>query len=301
MTGHNSAYIEDKCIGVGTRLRIVRSGEVIPKVDAVLLPFCHPRLPSKCPECGGGLRREGVNLVCEAENCVARKCRQKEHFFKSLDIKGFGPSAIEKLATVPLHHFFDQMEDVHYIGFGFGKTQSVNLNHAIQDRKNTPVHPAKFLAALGIDGLGESTAKKILAEMSFMDLVFTTPDALMNIPSIGAATASSIVAGLQNNLPLIETLIRHFKFEVSTEPESGSIAGKMAGMSIVFTGKMETGSRKDCEALAMQNGATIHGSMTSATTHLICGANVGKAKTDKAVKLGTKVLSEAEFLKLIDS
>ncbi|MBI9112227.1 helix-hairpin-helix domain-containing protein [Maridesulfovibrio ferrireducens] len=300
VTGHNSAYIEDKCIGVGTRLRIVRAGEVIPKVDEVLKATT-PRLPSNCPECGGWLHREGVNLICDAENCVARQCRQKEHFFKTLDIKGFGPSTVEKMATVPLHHFFDQMDDVHYIGFGFGKTQSVNLNSAIQDRKANPVNPAKFLAALGIDGLGESTAKKILTEMSFMDLVFATPDALMNIPSIGAATASSIVAGLQNNLSLIEKLIHHFKFEVSTEPESGSIAGKMTGMSVVFTGKMETGSRKDCENLAIQNGANVQGSITATTTHLICGANVGKAKTDKAAKSGAKVLSEAEFLKLIKS
>lgn len=178
VTGHNAKFMEDHGIGMGTRLRIIRSGEVIPKVDAVL-EKTDVYIPTYCPECNERLTRDGVSLICRSNNCVAQQCRQKEHFFKTLEIKGFGPAAIEKLATVPLVHFFEQMDVNHYVGFGFGMQQSVNLNDAIQTRKAKSVTPAKFLAAFGIDGLGESTAKKSLrcsASMkSFSSLLSNSP------------------------------------------------------------------------------------------------------------------------------
>ncbi|HAS89203.1 MAG TPA: hypothetical protein DCS48_07845 [Desulfovibrio sp.] len=295
VTGHNADYLESNGIGLGTRLRIIRSGEVIPKVDEVLSATL-ANIPKQCPECGSQLEREGVALVCHSDNCVAKLCRQKAHFFKVLEIKGFGPAAIEKLATVPLVHFFEQMDVNHYVGFGFGMQQSVNLNAAIQARKAKSVTPAKFLAAFGIDGLGESTAQKILDAMRLEDLLFSTPDDLTHIPCIGEVTAHSIAAGLQENLTTIKMLMDHFKFEAAREPESGALAG----YKVVFSGKMELGSRKAIAELAKKHGADVLSSITAATTHLVCGANVGKAKTDKAEKLKVMVLSEENFMELID-
>lgn len=295
VTGHNAAFMESNSIGVGTRLRIIRSGEVIPKVDEVIAATL-TSLPKQCPECFSHLVRDGVSLVCNSNNCVARQCRKKEHFFKTLDIKGFGPSAVEKLATVPLNHLFDQMDVNHYVGFGFGLKQSVNLNKAIQSRKAKSVNPARFLKAFGIHGLGESTAKKILAEMNLDEIILATPYQLAAVPSVGEKTAHAIAAGLQENLHLIQKLKPYFKFEEEQEPKSGSLAG----FTLVFSGKMEFGNRKDMQNLAKQHGADVHNSITAATTHLVCGASVGKAKTDKAAKLKVMVLSEENFMELVN-
>ena len=296
VTGHNADYLESNGIGEGTRLRIVRAGEVIPKVDAVLSATL-PNIPKQCPECGSLLERDGVSLICRSGNCIAQQCRQKEHFFKVLEIKGFGPAAIEKLATVPLIHFFEQMDVNQYVGFGFGMQQSVNLNQAIQDRKSKSVTPARFLATFGIEGLGESTAKKILSKMSFEELLCAGPAELAAIPSVGAITSHSISDGLDEHCLLIESIAHHFKFEDDRETESGSLSG----CKVVFSGKMEFGSRKAISKFAEQYGAEVQGSLTSSTTHLVCGANVGAAKTDKAAKLNVKVLSEEEFLKIAAS
>ncbi|MBI9110017.1 BRCT domain-containing protein [Maridesulfovibrio ferrireducens] len=295
VTGHNAEYINNNGIGVGAEIEIIRSGEVIPKIEKVI-SRAELDFPCYCPACNSFLIPRGPNLICENPDCIAKSCRSKEHFFKTLDIKGFGPAAVEKLATEPLNRFFEKTDVHYYIGFGFGKQQSVNLNQAIQDRKTKSVNPAKFLAAFGIDCLGESTAKKILSKLSIEELLESTSSTLSIIPGIGEVVALSIVYGLRQNLSLIKNIMRHFKFEVAAEPQSGSLKG----MSVVFTGTLKTGSRADCEALAMQNSATVQSSLTASTTHLICGAKVGKTKTDKAVKVGAKVLTEAEFLTMLN-
>lgn len=293
VTCHNAEYVQANGIGAGAVVRIVRAGEVVPKIHSVITS-AETDVPEECPECGWDLHWQGPALVCSAPVCAAQRVGTLQHFLQTMEVKGFGPNAVDKLRNVPLERILDlRMPD--FLGRGFGEKTARNMERAILARLSTPLAPYRLLAALGISNLGESMARKILQCMTLDELLAADVDTLCDIPSIGDFYAVYLTSQLHSRKGLIERL----RSLLVLEEPARAVAGTLAGSSFVFTGKMQAGSRKECEALAAGHGAAVQKSVTSATTHLVCGENVGKAKKDRAAKVGAAVLDEAAFLALV--
>ncbi|PKN42614.1 MAG: DNA ligase [Deltaproteobacteria bacterium HGW-Deltaproteobacteria-18] len=301
VTAHNAGLMEKKGLGPGAQIEIIRSGEVIPKVEAVLVP-APTTLPEICPSCGTALVRENDFLICGNEHCPDQVVQTIEHWFKTLgNADWFGRKTVEKL----VRSGYDSLEKVYELGeeefraMGFGPVQSSNLAEAVYLSRTREVEDWRFLAALGIEDLGKGDSRKLLGQFRLQDLPEVTRDQIEAIHGFGAITASSIAAGLQRVAPTLRHLLDlGFKIMATGAAREQVADSALAGRHVVFTGKMR-GSREDMQEEARAQGALVQSAVNSKTDFLICGENVGASKLAKARQFGTAILQEDEYLRLI--
>ncbi|KZX78293.1 hypothetical protein A3715_10520 [Oleiphilus sp. HI0009] len=302
ITAHNIGYMKKHGLGVGAKISALRSGEVIPKHEKTMLE-ADVDIPEKCPCCNSKTEVKKDFLVCTNESCHDRLVASLNSFFEKLaSIDLFGPVACDKLVSAGYNTateiFSMDVDDFEKIGFGSG--QAKNLKAELVESKNRAVDDFRILAAMGIEHLGRGDSKKLLKHRLLEDVSGMSKDELLAIDGFGDITATSI----SENMPLIsddllfftryfENIIRTpMKTEVNTD-------SAIAGMNVVFTGKMTQGSRDDMKAQAESLGATCQSSVNKKTNLLIIGEKVGKAKLDKATSLGVKIIEEEAYLELI--
>lgn len=308
-TLHNEDEIIKKDIRIGDTVIIQRAGDVIPEVVKVIdekrtgkeKKF---KMPAICPECGS----EIVRLKGEvAHRCVNISCpaQLKEHIrhFASrgaMDIEGLGEKLSAqlfdaKLIADPADLYFLTKDKLLELDRQADKSAQ-NLIDSIGRSKNPPLD--KFIFALGIRHVGERTAK-LLAERfgSSENLMATKIEDLTAINEIGPEIAASIVEFFHE--PKNKAVMKKFeKAGVIPQKKEISHNAPLAGKSFVFTGTMESMSRNDAKEIVENMGGTIHSSVTKKTTYVVAGTDPG-SKLDKAKSAGIKIISEAEFLKLI--
>jgi DNA ligase (NAD+) len=294
-TVHNYTILKERGIGVGARLTIIRSGEVIPKIEAVITRSDNLDIPTHCPSCGEELIEDGAFLTCIGQSCPAQLSARLYHFFHTINIaKGFGDSAVDKLVeanilSVPkiLTMTATDFEDA-----GFGSGQAANLKDGIDTLKNTPIVPWLFLGALGIHHMGKGSSQTLLDNFGTVDkLRSASVNDIMAISGFGDKTAPYIHAALQRRSSEIDALLEVLTLkEAQTQLKGHSLDG----MLLVFTGTMTEG-RNAMETLARDYGANIGSSVSKKTTALVTGTDVGATKIGKAEKMGVAVWSEAEF------
>jgi DNA ligase (NAD+) len=218
-----------------------------------------------------------------------------------MDIEGLGEKVSAqlfdaKLIADPADLYFLSKEQLVALDRQAEKSAQ-NLIEAIQKSKNPPLD--KFIYALGIRHVGERTAKLLTARFGRIEkLIAAKKEDLTAINEIGPEIAASIVEFFreQNNINVMK------KFnKASIVPQNKEIADNapLQGKSFVFTGTMENMGRNDAKALVENLGGTIHSSVTKKTTYVVTGSEPG-SKLDKAKSSGIKILSEEEFLKLIN-
>jgi DNA ligase (NAD+) len=178
----------------------------------------------------------------------------------------------------------------------FGELSAHKLVENIQATKNPPL--AKFITAIGIRHIGAQTAIDLAAHFKTLDnLRDATEKDLTEMPGIGITVAESILAWFadEDNLALLDKLK-----EIGVEPvyEDNS-NGKLAGLGFVVTGTLDSMGRDEAAEKIRALGGEFHSSVVKSTNYLVAGRNTGKSKLEKAAKLGTKVIDEAEFLKLL--
>jgi len=301
VTAHNAGLLEKKGLGPGARIEIIRSGEVIPKVEDVLEPAA-TMLPDTCPSCGSELLRENDFLLCRNEHCPDQVVQTIEHWFKTLgNADWFGRKTVEKM----VRSGYDSLEKVYELGeedfrsMGFGPVQSSNLAEAVYLSRTREVEDWRFLAALGIEDLGKGDSRKLLQNFRLEELTGLTRERIEAIHGFGAITAASIAGGLARIAPTLRHLL-DLGFRIMPTGAARETSGEspLAGKHVVFTGKMR-GSREEMQEQARALGALVQSAVNSKTDYLVCGENVGAAKTNKARQLGTEILSEDEYLRLI--
>jgi DNA ligase (NAD+) len=301
VTAHNAGLLEKKGLGPGAQIEIIRSGEVIPKVEAVLVPSL-ATLPADCPSCGSILERENDFLLCRNEHCPDQVVQTIEHWFKILgNADWFGRKTVEKL----VRSGYDSLEKVYELGeedfraMGFGPVLSGNLAEAVYLSRTREVEDWRFLAALGIEDLGKGDSRKLLQQFRLQDLLNVSREQIEAIHGFGTITARSIAEGLTRMAPtlrhLLELGFRIMPTGAAREKVTGS---PLAGKHLVFTGKMR-GSREEMQEQARAEGALVQSAVNAKTDFLVCGENVGAAKLAKARQFGTAVLQEDEYLRLI--
>lgn len=304
VTAHHAGRIRSEGIGPGAEIEIIRSGEVIPKLEKVITPILQVQIPENCPSCDTPLIRDNDFLKCGNPDCPAQIEQRLIHWFKILGTADwFGIQTIRKLVAGG----YDRLEKLYamtetdFSALGFGPVQSRNLHDALRASLSRPVEDWRFLAAFGIPNLGTGDSRKLLGHFKIEDLLTVTAEDIIDIHGFGNVTSRAIADGIQRLRPTMAYMLSlGFNLERTPPTSEISAAGSpIAGLGIVFTGKMQRGSREEMQAQARSMGASVQSAVSSRTRYLVCGEKVGASKMKKAQQLGVTVLSEEEYLALI--
>lgn len=304
VTAHTVAHITRHGLGPGAIVTITRGGGVIPKLLGVATPGDSQSVNlSTCPACGGDTEFDGTYLTCpHTSACGAQASRALQHFFATLGVcKGFGPSVTGKLAeagyTRVVDIYVDGAKALEAAGLSSGIVR--NLAAELERSRSEIVGDAIFIAALGVRHLGVGDSRKLLAHVPVEEVTRVTAERLLQIDGFGPITAPAIADALRKRDAEVTALLAlGFNLE-RTRPAATIVDSPIAGKTIVFTGTMISGDRQQMEAQARRLGANVGGSVSSKTHLLVCGEKVGASKTEKASKLGVRVIREDDYLRLI--
>ena len=312
---HNADIIEGLDLHIGDMVYVEKGGEIIPKITGVdtdargMLLGEKVKFITRCPECGTPLVRfEGEAAhYCPNETACPPQIKGKiEHFIsrRAMNIDGLGPETVDLFYRLGLikdaadlyRLTVDDIKDLDRMG----QKSAENIVNSIAASRNVPFE--RVLFALGIRFVGETVAKKIARSFKSIDEVEQASlETLMSVDEIGEKIAQSIVSYFGN--PLNRNLVERLKeaglqFSRSEEDLSG-YTDKLAGQSIVISGVFEHHSRDEYKEMIERNGGKNVGSISSKTSFILAGANMGPAKLEKAQKLGIRIMSENEFLDLL--
>lgn len=309
-TLHNEGEVARKDIRVGDTIIVHKAGDIIPEVVEPLVklrdgsekPF---KMPAHCPECNTKLVKHKVADAvwrCPNEACPSRAWKRIEHFASkaALDIEGLGEKNVIALLQAgmiedPADIYKLQVEDVLRLE-RFAEVSANKLVSAIQTKKRPPLN--RFIYGLGIRHIGTQTAIDLANNFRELEkLSQATIDELAQVEGIGEVVAESFVEWFSE--PHNQNLLSKFKdLGVSPEPVK-RIGGRLSGQNFVVTGSLETMGRDQAAERIRALGGTFQSSVGKDTDYLVVGGNVGASKLAKAAKLGTRQLTEAEFLKLL--
>jgi DNA ligase (NAD+) len=305
-TLHN--FDETQRLGVkeGDEVIIERAGEVIPKVISVALSGSGPQTlpPANCPVCGALVKKdEGeVAYYCPNPGCPAQIKGRARHFAHrtAMDIEGLGEAAVSQLVDLGI---IKELSDIYALTMFdlmrldlFGDKKADNLLKAIERSKTRPLD--KFIYALGIAHIGDKTAEVLAQEFGDIDKLAAAAAAdLQKIPEIGPVVAQAVY-DFFNTAQVAAELKKFKQAGLRLTPVAKKAGGVLQGKTFVFTGELETMTREQAEVLAKENGAKAGVSVSAKTFAVVAGAQAG-GKLAKAQALGIKVLTEQEFLALI--
>ncbi|BBO86392.1 DNA ligase [Desulfosarcina ovata subsp. sediminis] len=305
VTAHHAGNIRNQGIGIGTRIEIIRSGEVIPKLEKVLEAHGEVRLPETCPSCSGPLTWQNDFLKCTNPACRAQIEQRISHWFRILgNADWFGIKTIGRIVESG-HRSLEavyRLTEADFLEMEFGPVQSKNLAEAITLSRTRLVEDWRFLAAFGISDLGTGDSRKLLAHFSIEAVLSLEEEQIEQIKGFGKITSKSIAADLKRIGPLMAHML-DLGFNLQRTPlaaEQTAVESPIAGKGIVFTGKMVQGSREAMQAAARAMGARVQTAVSGTTDYLVCGEKVGAAKMAKATRLGVSVMTEAEYQALVN-
>ncbi|EOE6710486.1 NAD-dependent DNA ligase LigA [Acinetobacter baumannii] len=312
VTLHNIGEIHRLDVRIGDTVSVYRTGDVIPKVEKVWPEFRPAEaevvhLPESCPVCaspvvmpeGEALARCSGGLYCAAQRIEAIR-----HFVsrKAMDIEGLGDRWVESLLRLDLlkdvadiYHLHEHRETL--LGIEkMGEKSVQNLIDAIEASKKTTL--ARFIYALGIRGVGETTARMLANTFQTLEaLKAANVEALKKTPDVGDITAEWIADFFlaPHNIEVLDRLIAAgIHWDAPTAPTRQPLNGE----SWVLTGTLEQMTRDQAAQMLQALGARVSGSVSSKTKCVVAGEKAG-SKLEKAAKLGIPVMNETDFLSLM--
>ena len=309
-TLHNWEELEKKDIRVGDMVIVERAGDVIPAVVRVLVerragteqPMVTPEF---CPACGSAIARitDEVALRCLNLACPAQVRESIIHFASrnAMDIDGMGDRYVDQLLRLGLVSTVADLYHLTRVDFmqfdRMGDKLAENLLTAIEKSKKRDL--ARFIYALGIRHVGEHTAKLLAAAFgSIENLASATVEELLTVREVGPQVAQSICSSFANQQNR-EVIARLLAAGVTPAATAKQVGGRFTGQTFVFTGTLTQFTREDAKALVEQEGGHAAGSVSKKTDYVVAGSEAG-SKLDKARSLGVMVLSEDEFMELLE-
>lgn len=312
VTLHNIGEIHRLDVRIGDTVSVYRSGDVIPKVEKVWPEFrpvdtVEVYLPENCPVCaspvvmpeGEALARCSGGLYCAAQRIEAIR-----HFVsrKAMDIEGLGDRWAESLLHLDLlkdvadiYHLHEHRDKLLTIE-KMGEKSVQNLIDSIENSKKTTL--ASFIYALGIRGVGETTARMLANNFQTLDaLRHADIETLKKTPDVGDITAEWIIDFFQapHNLEVVDRLLAAgIHWDAPVAPTRQPLNGE----SWVITGTLSQMGRDEATQMLQALGARVSGSVSSKTKCVVAGEKAG-SKLEKAEKLGVQVMTEQEFLDLM--
>lgn len=313
---HNADQIRLLDLFLGDTVIIEKGGEIIPKITGVrkdLRPIVAVKVEfvTHCPECHSRLVKpagEARHYCMNTDECPPQLKGRIIHFIsrKAMNIEGLGTETVELFYQLGLVHDISDLyrlseDDLSGLP-GFGRKSIDNLQESIVRSREVPFE--RVLFGLGIRYVGETVAQKVARHMGSIDrIVQASREELLEIEEVGEKIADSLLAWSANerHLRLIKDL-REAGLQMETVQAENSLSGDaLAGMSVVVSGVFQQHSRDEIKDLIALNGGKNTGSVSASTSLLVAGDKMGPAKLEKARKLGIRIVSEDEFLQLIDT
>ncbi|WP_223551795.1 NAD-dependent DNA ligase LigA [Aestuariivivens sp. NBU2969] len=311
---HNADQIEKLDIRVGDEVYVEKGGEIIPKilgVDLTKRPINSEatKYITNCPECFTELvREEGeAQHYCPNYNgCKPQIIGRIQHFIsrKAMDIEGLGGETVAMLVNEGLianySDLYELTKDQVVPLERMAEKSADNLINGIEASKAIPFE--RVLYALGVRYVGETVAKKLARHYKSIDaLAKASEDDLINVDEIGKKIAKSVLTFF-STLENIIIINRLKQFGVQLELSAETLFGqtdKLKGDVVVVTGVFETISRNELKKLIEDNGGKVSGSISSKTSYIVAGNNMGPSKKTKAETLGIVIIDEYKFLQKI--
>ncbi|MCH5166707.1 MAG: NAD-dependent DNA ligase LigA [Erysipelotrichales bacterium] len=310
-TLHNEEYCITKDIRVGDTVRIIKAGDVIPRVESVVLemrkenstPF---EFVKTCPICGSDLIKRDAAYYCVNEACSKKDIEGLIHFVSrdTMNIDGFGDATLEDFYNLgfvkkisDIYRLDNYKEELKLIE-GFGEKSITNLLDSIEESKKNSLE--KLLFALGIRYVGKKTAKILAKEFGDIDnLKITTYDRLNSIYDVGEVIAQSVVDYFkdENNLKLIDEL-KELGLNMTYLGKEVSEETIFTGKTFVLTGTLDSITRDDAKEKIESLGGNCSGSVSKKTNVVIAGHDAG-SKLSKALELGIEIWDEEKFLEML--
>lgn len=310
-TLHNEDYVKGLDIRVGDTVRIIKAGDVIPRVDSVVMENRHSdALPFKmtdvCPICGSKLVKKDASYYCVNDNCSKKDIEALIHYVSrdTMNIDGLGDAIIEDLYNL---NYVRSIPDIYKLGRykeelklleGYGEKSVQKLLDAIEESKSNSLE--KFLFAIGIRYVGKKTAKILASNYKSIDsLANATFDELKVIHDIGDVIADSVFKYFhdEDNLNMLDELK---DLGINMEYLKGESLSDTAfsGKTFVLTGTLDSITRDDAKEKIEALGGNCSGSVSKKTNVVIAGHDAG-SKLTKANELGIEIWNEEEFLQVL--
>lgn len=312
---HNDDIIQSLDLHIGDMVFVEKGGEIIPKITGVdfdargLLIGEKVTFIKQCPECGTPLVRyegEAAHYCPNEMGCPPQIKGRMEHYIsrRAMDIDGLGPETIDLFYRLGMVRTVADLYSLNESEIAslerLGEKSARNIIEAVDRSLQVPFE--RVLFALGIRFVGETVAKKLANSfVSIEALEAATLDDLVDVDEIGPRIAQSVRAYFENeqNRNLIKRLKEAgVQMRISEDRLSG-FTDKLDGATIVISGTFTHHSRDEYRQMIEQHGGKNTGSVSAKTTYLLAGENMGPAKLEKARKLGIKIISEEDFLQMI--
>lgn len=308
-TLHNEDFIKEKDIRIGDTVVLRKAGEIIPEVVSVKAhkPDSKPyQMPEHCPSCGSKVQREPgeAALRCDNTQCPAQLLRHLIHFVSrdAMDMEGLGPAVLEQLVA---HQLVSSPVDLYSLNKEalvdlerMGEKSAENLLNAVEKSKGNDFY--RFIYALGIRHIGLRAAKLLTQRFPTIDQILkATPEEIAAIDDFGQIMAES--AAYYFSLPETRTLIDSFRtkgvnLESFEKEESKDL--RFSGKTFVLTGALPTYTRAEAGKMIEDRGGKVSSSVSKKTSFVLAGEEAG-SKLTKAQKLGVPIISEEEFLAML--
>ena len=309
-TLHNQDFISEKDVRVGDTVRIRKAGEIIPEILGVVpekrpADAVHYYLPQVCPVCGAKVVRDedGAFLRCTGAECPAQLSRNIAHFVSrdAMDIEGLGSALVEQmiaegLVKSPADLYYLTLEQLASLWKKGDKAPKKLLSSIEESKKNDL---SRLIYALGIRQVGAKAGRVLAQEFGTMDaLMEASAERLTEVRDVGAVTAEYIVSWFKE--PQSQHLIRRLREAgVNFHCDIQITDRRFEGMTFVLTGALSLFTRDEATERIENLGGKASGSVSKKTTYVVAGENAG-SKLRKANELGISVLSEEEFLKMLE-
>lgn len=309
-TLHNEDEVKRKDVRIGDTVSVRRAGDVIPEVVSVVkerrpVGATEFVMPKNCPVCDSHIERLADEAVARCSGglfCGAQRKQALIHFAhrRALDIEGLGEKIVDQLVD---HNLVRTPADLYRLGFTaianlerMGEKSADNLIAAINQSRSTTL--ARFIFALGIRHVGETTAKDLANHYQSMHaLMDASLDDLLTVKDVGPVVANSITSFMEeaHNREVIEQLLAS-GMQLSVEEKV--ISAAVAGKTFVLTGTFPTMTRDQAKDLLEKAGAKVAGSVSKKTDYVVAGADAG-SKLTKAEELGVPVIDEVAMVDLL--
>ena len=313
-TLHNQDFIDDLDVRVGDTVVVYKSGEIIPKIKAVVKekrpegtePF---KIGDRCPVCGAKAEREAdsADVKCINQACPAQVESHILNFVSrdAMDIKGLGEKNIAALiekgflhTIVDIFRLKEHREELIAQGVVGKEKNTDKLLSAIEEAKKN--EPQRLLTGLGIPGIGKAAAAALMQHFKTLEALENASDeAILAVRDMGETSVAAIRSYFQNegNAKICRELQQ---LGVATAAQERTAQGdELADMSFVVTGTLRHFGRREITELIEQHGGRVTSSVSKKTDCLVAGENAG-SKLQKAEQLGVRILTEEELLHLID-
>lgn len=309
VTLHNQDYIREMKIGIGGLYRILKSGDIIPKLTGLVKePEEIYQASAVCPVCGQNLEKEEdtADIRCVNPLCPAQLSRTISYFSSRncMDIAGLGETLVESLVKegylssyADIYRLKEYREELIERGI-IGKEKNTDkILSAIEASKDNS--PVQLLTGLGIRNVGRATAAELMKHYkSIQELMKTNEEELLEIPDIGATTAHDILFFFRNEAD-IRVMQELESYGLNMQMEEKKAGDELLkGMTFVITGTLPDMGRKEAQTLIEEAGGKVTGSVSKKTNYLLAGENAG-SKLDKANALGIPVLSRDDLLSML--